>query len=268
MVPVSVVIITKNEAALIARCIQLAALITDDVVVIDTGSTDETPDILRRHNCRFFEKDWRGYGANKNAGTALARYNWILSIDADELPDTELITALYNLNLQDANVVYDIKFRSYFGEKPICFGNWGRDHHLRLFNRAVVKWSEPEVHEKLILPDNVKIKKIAGHLHHYSVQNADECNGKAVHYARLSARQYLATGKKATFAKLYFSPLFGFAKNYIFRLGFLDGMEGLDIALAIYKNTKLKYAYLKLYKKSKPVGQTEQPMPKDFAVEY
>jgi glycosyltransferase involved in cell wall biosynthesis len=268
MVPVSVVIITKNEAALIARCMQATSLITDDIVVIDNGSTDETLQIIGQYNCRLFQTNWCGYGANKNKGVALARYNWILSIDADELPDMELVTALHNIDLQDPNVAYDIKFRSYFGKKLIRFGNWGRDHHLRLFNRTTVKWSEPEVHEELILSSDITVKKIAGHLHHYSVQNIEECNSKAVYYARLSARQYHVMGKKATFTKLYLSPVFGFVKNYIFRFGFLDGAEGLDIALAIYKNTRLKYAYLRLYTKSKPVTQTTQAMHKEFAVEY
>jgi glycosyltransferase involved in cell wall biosynthesis len=245
MVPVSVVIITKNEAAFITDCIKMASLITDDIVVIDNDSSDGTPQIATSLGCRVFQKSWSGYGANKNKGIAQARYNWILSIDADEVPDQELVEALHSLKLDNPNQVYDIRFRSYFGKKLIRFGNWGNDHHLRLFNRALVKWSETEVHETLMLPANAEIVKVGGYLHHHSVTDIDDFNTKAIHYARLSAAKYYKAGKKATFVKLHFSAAFGFLRNYMVRLGFLDGAEGLAIARVIYKNTKLKYQYLK-----------------------
>lgn len=248
MVPVSVVIITKNEATLIEDCIKMACLITDDIVVIDNDSTDGTPLIASSYGCRVFRKSWSGYGSNKNKGIAEARYNWILSIDADEVPDTELIKALHDLNLDKPNIIYDIKFRSYFGKKLIRFGNWGNDHHLRLFNRSLVKWGETEVHETLLLPPDAEIKSVAGYIHHHSVTNIDDFKRKAVHYAQLSAAKYFKAGKKASFIKLHFSPAFGFLRNYIIRLGFLDGKEGLAIARVIYKNTHLKYLYLKQYK--------------------
>jgi glycosyltransferase involved in cell wall biosynthesis len=268
MVPVSIVIITKNEAALIANCIEMALLITDDIVVVDSGSTDETLNIIRQYSCRRYHKNWAGYGANKNKGIELARHNWILSIDADEVPNMELVLALYDLDLRDPNVVYDIKFRSFIGKKLIRHGSWGRDHHLRLFNRTVVKWSESEVHETLILPAAIHIKKLAGNINHYSVQNINECNIKALHYARLSAKQYMISGKKSTFFKLYFSPVFGFVKNYLFRLGFLDGAEGFNIALMIYKYTRLKYAYLKLHKQGKYIADNSPPVNNSLVVEY
>jgi glycosyltransferase involved in cell wall biosynthesis len=254
MVPVSVVIITKNEAAFIGNCVKMAALITDDIVVVDNDSTDGTPVIATRYGCRVFQKSWSGYGANKNKGIAQARYNWILSIDADEVPDEELVKAIHSLKFDDTNVVYDIRFRSYFGNKLIRFGNWGNDHHLRLFNRTTVKWGETEVHETLLMPENIKIEKTGGYLHHYSVTGVDDFKRKAIHYARLSAAKYHKAGKKASFLKLYFSPLFGFIRNYIIRLGFLDGAEGLAIARVIYKNTRLKYLYLKQWK-TKPNPQ-------------
>jgi len=268
MIPVSVVIITKNEAALIADCLKMACLISDDVVVIDNGSTDDTLKIARTFDCRVYHKSWDGYGANKNKGITLASYDWILSIDADEIADRQLVNSLRELTLTDPNVVYDIKFSSYFGAKLIKHGTWGRDHHRRLFNRTRVRWSETEVHETLLIPQNIRIKKLKGYLHHYSVQNITECNNKAVHYAKLSAVKYLNTGKRATFAKLHLSPAFSFMVSYVLRMGFLDGREGLNIALMMHKNTKLKYHYLKLYEEGKYLPLGEQPIPKKLAVEY
>jgi glycosyltransferase involved in cell wall biosynthesis len=244
MVPVSVVIITKNEAEMISRSIFMLKQITDDIIIVDNDSTDQTLNISIENGCRVYQKNWDGYGANKNKGIAFARYNWILSIDADEIPDTALLTSITELKLDDNNMVYDIPFKAYYGDKPINFGNWGRDHHIRLFNRTRVKWSEPPVHEILILPQNVRVKKLKGHLHHYSVKNAREHEAKIIHYAQLSALKYLQSGKKAGFVKLYIAPVFHFVKTYVFLLGFLDGKEGWNIAKMALKNTWLKYYYL------------------------
>jgi glycosyltransferase involved in cell wall biosynthesis len=245
MVPISVVIITKNEAEVIASCINAAKLITDDIIVVDNDSTDGTGEIASRNGCSVYHDNWDGYGANKNKGIARARYNWILSIDADEVPDEELVQSLHELELDNPGTVYDIRFKSYFGKKQIHFGSWGRDHHIRLFNRRLVKWSEAAVHETLVLPSAINIKKLKGHLHHYSIKDKVEFFDKTIYYAKLSSRKYLASGKKATFTKLHIAPLFHFLKNYIVFLGFLDGREGWDIARMISKHTWLKYRFLK-----------------------
>src|ERR1700744_5009799 len=244
MVPVSIVIITKNKAKCIADCLDMAKLITNDIVIIDNGSTDATLSIALSYGCRVYQNTWDGYGANKNKGIELAKYDWILSIDADEIPDMELVNSLHNTWLKNPEMVYDIKFRSYFGSKRIRFGNWGRDHHVRLFNRTLVKWSEPAVHETLILPKQIKKKGLKGYFHHYSVKNAYECNNKAVYYAKLSAEKYYQSGKRANIINLYVSPIFVFIKSYILLLGFLDGKEGWAISKITYKNRWLKYHYL------------------------
>jgi glycosyltransferase involved in cell wall biosynthesis len=265
MVPVSVVIITKNEADIIAACIQKSRLITDDIVVIDSGSADDTLGIAAAYGCRIYEKTWTGYGPNKNKGIEAAKYSWILSIDADEVPDDELIRSLHKLKFDGPAIVYDIKFRSYFGKKLVRFGSWGRDHHIRLFNRDLVKWSETPVHETLVLRENIQIKKINGHLHHYSVKDVNEYDNKGRYYAKLSAKKYFSAGKKASAVKLYISPFFGFVKNYIIYLGFLDGREGWDIARTTVKNTRRKYQYLS---QMENMPDKKQAVNDSFVVEY
>jgi len=266
MTPISVVIITKNEAGSIAACITACRLITDDVIVVDNDSSDATAQIALGHGCHVYTEQWGGYGANKNKGARFAKYDWILSIDADEIPDEELIRALHEARLGDPEIVYDIAFRSYYGRKPVRFGSWGRDHHIRLFNRRLVKWTEPPVHETLMLSPIIKVKKLAGHLHHYSVKDHDECHAKTIHYARLSAEKYFLSGEKATFVKLYLSPAFHFFKNYIVFLGFLDGREGWEIARMTAKQTRLKYRLLQRLTKN---NYKETPRVKDnLVVEY
>ncbi|HZY37700.1 MAG TPA: glycosyltransferase family 2 protein [Mucilaginibacter sp.] len=265
MPPISIIIITLNEADVISRCINSARRISDDIILVDNGSTDNTLRIAALSSCRIIERPWDGYGANKNKGIDLARYDWILSIDADEAPDEELIKSLHNVELNDPAAVYDIKFRSYFGSKLIHFGSWGRDHHVRLFNRRSARWSETIVHETLVMPEQVSVKKLKGYVHHYSVKNLAEYNLKCRYYAKLSAGQYFHEGKSAGFVKLYLSPLFGFIKNYVFRLGFLDGREGWQIAMAMLQNTHRKY---RLLNQMELLRHKKQARKDQFAVEY
>jgi glycosyltransferase involved in cell wall biosynthesis len=245
MVPVSIVIITKNEADIIGRSIDRAKLISHDIVVIDSGSIDGTAQIAREAGCRVYQKTWDGYAANKNKGIELAEHDWILSIDADEIPDDELILTISTLKLDDVNTVYDIKFRSYFGNKQIRFGKWGRDHHIRLFNRTRVRWSESPVHETLNIPAHTRRVRISGNLNHYSVKDVADFKNKSTNYAQLCAQKYYLDGKRSTAVKLYLSPLFNFIKNYIFYRGFLDGRAGLEIATLTLIHTRLKYNLLK-----------------------
>jgi len=266
MAPVSVVIITKNEADVIASCLDAVKLITDDIIIVDNGSTDGTREIANQYRCKVYQESWDGYGANKNKGIMCAKYNWILSIDADEIADAELISALHQLILDDPKVVYDISFRSYYGQKKIRFGSWGRDHHIRLFNRKTVKWSDSPVHETLIMPGDITVKKLRGHFHHYSVRDAGEFLSKADHYAKLSANKYLLNNKKPTFLKLHVAPLFHFVKNYIVFLGFLDGKEGWNIARMISKHTRLKYRLLK--NQPLPVNKEAPKLKDNLVVEY
>ena len=244
MLPVSIVIITKNEADIIARCIEKARQITDDIVIIDNGSTDATVEIAFTYGCRVYKKQWDGYGANKNKGIDAARYHWILSLDADEIPNDELIASLHQINFDDFDVVYDIKFKSYFGDKLVRYGSWGRDHHIRLFNRNHVKWSETPVHENLLMPPNVVTKKLDGSIQHYSVKNIAEYRSKSIYYARLSAKKYFENGRQADVLKRFLSPVFSFVRSYILFLGFLDGSAGWHIALINSKHTWLKYQLL------------------------
>ena len=265
MIPVSIVIITKNEGAVIEQCIKRSKLITNDIVIIDNGSTDDTLIIAAKHGCRIYNRPWISYGTNKNLGNELAAHNWILSIDADELPDEELINTLHTIPLNDANVVYDIPFRSYCGMQPVLHGNWGREHHIRLFNRESVRWAETIVHESLVLNKGIQIKKIKGHLHHYTISNIDEYDRKCNYYAKLCAEQYFKNGKKAGVVKMYLSPVFGFFKSYFILLGFLDGRLGWLIAKTNFVNTRRKYTYLNRFE---TLPQKKPAVKESFAIEY
>jgi glycosyltransferase involved in cell wall biosynthesis len=242
---ISVVIITRNEAHIIANTLQSLQAVTDDIVIVDSGSTDETIAICKKYNALVIETDWSGYGINKNKGIAAAKHDWILSLDADEAIDAELQQSLLNLSLSNSSEVFDIRFKNFFCGTWIRFGEWGFDWHIRLFNRTKVHWNNVAVHENLVFPDDARVTKLKGNILHYTVQNRNEYNAKTDHYARMNAKKYLEAGKKPNFFKQYLSPAFAFIQHYIFRLGFLDGAAGFIIAKTTARYTFLKYRYLK-----------------------
>jgi glycosyltransferase involved in cell wall biosynthesis len=242
---ISVVIITKNEAHIIANTLQSLQAVTNDIVIVDSGSTDGTVAICKKFNATVIETDWGGYGINKNKGIDAAKHDWILSLDADEAIDAELQQSLLQLALTNSNEVFNIRFKNFFCNKWIRFGEWGFDWHIRLFNRKKVQWNNVAVHENLVFPDGVIVTKIKGNILHYTVQNLAEYDAKTDYYARMNANKYVAAGKKANIFKQYFSPLFAFIQHYIFRLGFLDGKAGFIIAKTTARYTFLKYHYLK-----------------------
>jgi glycosyltransferase involved in cell wall biosynthesis len=242
---ISVVIITKNEAHIIANTLQSLQPVTNDIVIVDSGSTDETVAICKKMNATVIETDWGGYGINKNKGIELAKHDWILSLDADEAIDAELQQSLLQLALANDDEVFNIRFKNFFCNKWIRFGEWGFDWHIRLFNRKKVHWNNVAVHENLVFPGDVIVTKLKGNILHYTVQNRKEYNAKTDYYARMNAKKYVEAGKKPNFFKQYLSPAFSFIQHYIFRLGFLDGAAGFIIAKTTARYTFLKYRYLK-----------------------
>ncbi len=243
---ISVVIITKNEAHIIGNTLQSLQPAISDMVIVDSGSTDDTVKICRQFNAHVIETNWTGYGINKNKGIAAAKNDWILSLDADEAIDEELKRSLQQLSLQDENEVFNIRFKNFFCNKWIRFGEWGFDKHIRLFNRKKITWNNAAVHENLIFPEDVKVTMLKGNILHYTVQSRKEYTDKMTGYARMNAQKYFESGKKANFFKLYLSPVFAFLQHYIFRLGFLDGKEGFLIAKTTSMYTFMKYRYLKV----------------------
>lgn len=241
MCPVSVVIMTKNEAAIIGRTLACLRGFTDDIILVDNGSTDGTVEIAKQNGCRIIHnKEWRGYGPVKNIGIDAARYDWILSLDADECADAQLLQSISAIDFSNSGIAYDLPFKTYFGNKEIRFGEWAGDHHVRLVNRKKIRWSDDAVHEYLVIPEGTTIRRLAGAVHHYTIDNAVELRQKFIRYAELNAQRY--HGKKnASLLKTWGSPAFSFLKNYIFRLGFLDGSEGFTIAKLSAYYTWLKY---------------------------
>jgi glycosyltransferase involved in cell wall biosynthesis len=241
----SVVIICRNEAHIIGRTIAAAQKVTDDIVVVDSGSTDGTQQVVTGSGARLLETGWDGYGPNKNKGVLLAKHDWILSIDADELIDDTLAAQLQALELTDPTVVYNIRFRAFLGDKMIRFGEWAGDEHIRLYNRHHVNWNDAQVHESLKLPAGTKTMRLKGYIHHYTSRDLQDFASKTMDYAMLNAMKYYQMGKRSSWLQRRISPTFSFILNYLLRLGFLDGESGYTVARMNAWYTWLKYTKLR-----------------------
>ncbi len=241
----SIVIVCKNEAAVIKHVLDSAQTVTDDIVLYDSGSTDGTLTIAQQYkNVQLHQGPWLGFGKTKQAATALAKWDWILSLDADEALDETLQQTLAQLSLNDPLTAYDIPFKNFLGRKYLRWGEWGFDSHVRLFHRGHAGWSDAAVHEQLLLPKHGVLKKLRGHVLHRTVRDLTVYSRKVTDYALLNAAKYHTAGKKATALKRYIAPPFTFLKFYVFMLGFLDGWEGFLCARMTAYYTFLKYARL------------------------
>ncbi|HMG66927.1 MAG TPA: glycosyltransferase family 2 protein [Chitinophagaceae bacterium] len=241
---ISVVIVCKNEEREIGRSLESLRGLTDDIVVLDTGSKDATMEIVRKEGVRLFEENWEGFGKTKKKATVLAKYDWILNLDADEAIDEELKKSLLNASLNNESEVFLIKFKNFLGNKYLRFGEWGGDKHIRIFNRKKINWNEATVHERLLLIPETKITRLKGFILHHTVSSVAEYAEKTLKYGLLSAEKYSEEGKNSSWPKIYLAPVFTFLKYYIFKLGFLDGRAGFICARMTFRYTFIKYARL------------------------
>jgi glycosyltransferase involved in cell wall biosynthesis len=248
MQPISVVIIVKNEAHILPQTIAAVKQITDDVVVCDTGSTDDTIKVASNCGARVVEEAWIGFGLTKNKANTYAKHNWILQLDADEIPDEQLQQALLQLPLNNSKELFNMQFKTFLGEQWIRYGEWGKDEHIRLFNRTTVQWNEAPVHEKLIYDASFTITNMQGYINHKTMRNMQEFEQKMKAYGIKGGEKYFEQNKTGGWYKQYTSAFFNFIKNYFFKLGFLDGKAGWQVARMNAWYTYLKYHTLQQLK--------------------
>ena len=225
----SIVVITRNEADNIERCLNALRQVSDDIVVVDAFSEDGTPDLARELGARVIQKTWEGYSQNKNFGNQQARHDWILSIDADEALSEELIRTLQQ-HCPEPKTVYELDRLTNFCGKWIYHSGWYPEWKPRLFDRRAVSWQGDFVHETLDIPPGFRRVRLKGKLLHYSYKNDKDHLQRLEHYAALAAQDLYARGKRSTLLKRWFAPVWRFLRTYIFQLGFLDGKAGWKIS--------------------------------------
>ncbi len=227
--PISTVIITLNEARNVVACIQAASLVSEEIIVLDSGSADDTVVLAENAGARVIQQDWLGYSQTKNIGNQQTSHDWILSLDADEVLSPELIDAIQHCAYEPDTVYLLNRLNNYCGHW-VRYCNWYPDYVYRLFPKKDCEWEGQFVHEKLSYPTHFKVKKLSGHLLHYTYRTPEEHLAKIERYARLSAEDKISRGKNLNLLKRWFSPLFRFINVYLIHLGFLDGKTGFQIA--------------------------------------
>lgn len=245
MPKLSAVIITFNEERNIGRCLESIQGVVDDIVVVDSFSTDGTKAICTAYGVNFIEREWQGYSATKNFGNDQAKNDHILSLDADEALSPELKASI--LNAQDDGAYSFNRLTNYCG-KWIKHGGWYPDVKLRIFDRRTAKW-EGSIHEELVLDVGVHTHKLHGDLLHYSFYTVEEHQAQAQKFAKLKAEQMKTKGRTYNAALHLLAPVWKFIQQYCLKMGFLDGASGLRIARISAGSVAQRYKELKALNK-------------------
>jgi glycosyltransferase involved in cell wall biosynthesis len=247
MAEVSAVIITKNEEANIGRCLDSVAW-ADEIVVVDSGSTDDTCQLATEKGALVYKIDWRGYGPAKAFSVEKASKEWVLSIDADEEVSNELrdeIKAV--LSDSPAHAGYDMPRLTRFLDRWIRHCGWYPDRVLRLFHKDHGNFNDAAVHEKVVL--NGSLGHLRGHLLHWCYPTLDHYLTKSNRYTTLGAEQAFETGKRAGWFDITLRPAASFVSHYVIRQGFRDGLEGFLVSSLSAMAVLSKYAKLRTMQK-------------------
>ncbi|MEP7141022.1 MAG: glycosyltransferase family 2 protein [Caldimonas sp.] len=253
-VSLAVVIVAKNEAARIADCVASAAF-ADEVLVLDSGSTDRTAEIAEAAGARVVVTDWPGYGPQVARGFSMAGSDWVLSLDADERVPPALQREIVAAIGSDAFDGYRLPRWSEFCGRVLHHGGWRPDRTLRLGRRAKAGFTRDFLHAHMTVDG--RVGDLVASLAHHSYPDIHDVLEKLDRYSSGSARDMQARGRTGSLAKAVAHGLFAFVRTYLLKLGFLDGRHGL--MLAIYNAEYAYYKYLKLMFMQSPPGPPEFP---------
>ncbi len=240
----SVVIITFNEEQNIQRCLESVQAVADEIVVVDSFSTDKTAEICHKYQVRFIQQAFLGYVEQKNFASAQASYDWILSLDADEALSEKLTNEILSLKKQEnlqADAFSMPRLTNYLG-KWIRYTDWYPDRRIRLFHRKKAYWAGINPHDYIQMQNkNSAVGKLNGDILHYSYYSIPQHIAQLNHFTSIMAETLVKNGKKAPLYKLFINPLWKFFYSYVLRLGFLDGYYGFVVCAISAFATFVKY---------------------------
>ena len=245
MPKISAVIITFNEELFIDKCLSSIGGVADEIVVVDSFSTDATEEICKKYNVKFIKHKFEGYRDQKNYALTLATYNNILSLDADEALSDKLRESILAVKESWKYDGYLFNRRNNFCGKWIRYSAWYPDRQLRLFYSDKGKFGELNLHEKFIMSNGGTVSKLKGDLLHWTCTSLQDHLEKTNQFSIIGAKEYFNAGKKANIFTPYIHSIWGFIRSYVIRGGFLDGRNGLLICSLYAKSTFKKYKYLR-----------------------
>lgn len=258
---ISATIIAQDEERNIARAIEQVRW-ADEIIVVDSGSSDRTREIATAMGARVFEESWRGYAAQKNHAATLASHDWIFSLDADEAPSAALQDELRAFQeTPPDHAAYSVPRLSQFMGRWIRHSGWYPDRKVRLYDRRQAHWSGDHVHERIVC--TTPVGALTHDLLHYAYPTLSGYLAKTDRYTTLAAQQLVADGRRVGVADILSRPAFAFVKSLILRQGYRDGLEGLLIARTAAYYVGLKYA--KAYYLARDASAASSPTRPDGA---
>jgi glycosyltransferase involved in cell wall biosynthesis len=248
MQKISAIIITFNEEQNILRCLQSLEGIADEIVVVDSFSTDKTREICERYGVRFIEHAFEGYIDQKNWALDKTTHNAILCLDADEVLSDELRKSISKIKTKWVADGYFFTRTTFLGKRPIKHGCWYPDYKLRLFDKRKGRFGGTNPHDNVIMCTGAKVKYIKDTILHYSFESLDDFYRQSEHLSVFAAKAMYKKGKKINQVALWIKTGWAFFHSYIIKAGFLDGKTGFIISRVIAASTYSKYCQLrKLY---------------------
>jgi len=243
LLDLSVVIVTLNEEKNISRAINSIKDIANEILIIDSGSTDKTIEIAEKLGAKVIFNHWEGYPSQVQFGIDNTNNKYVLVLDADEEVSVELKQSIINVFEQNLFSKYDcfaVNRKTFYVNKFLEH-IWQPEYRIRLFNKEKVRY-EGFLHEKVIC--NGKTSKLNGYLYHYTYKDIFQHYTKSLKYAKISAEELYKRGKKFRYHNLIINPLWAFFRQYFLKLGFLDGIRGLSVSMSYLFSTFLKYLFL------------------------
>ena len=245
MIKLSGVIITYNEEEHLRKCLSSLVDVVDEIIVVDSYSTDNTQEICKEFNVTFIQQKFLGYFEQKNFALEQASYNHVLSLDGDEALSDGLKTSILELKKDWKYAGYYCNRRNNYCGKWIRFSDWYPDKKLRLFKKDSGEWKGINPHDTFKLKSNIKSGKLKGDILHWIYRDYDEHKQKVEQFSTIGAKSYFDLKISASLFKVYFRPSWAFFKSYILRLGILDGVSGWRICKQAFIVTYLKYSKLR-----------------------
>lgn len=257
MMPITATIITHNEEHNIERCLNALIGVADEIVVVDSNSTDATVEICSRYGCRIVKRAFSGYGSQRQYATSLATHRYILSIDADEVVTEELRLAILRLKESgelDRHRMYGLEMVSYVCGQPMNYSGFEPHHEVRLFDKRYATWDLRDVGERVSHSDSVIPAKLPGCVNHYRCNSFDELRAKELRHAAIRARVLAAREKGIGFLTPRVKALGAFLSCHFRQRALLDGAAGRRIAALRYSST------LAAYRDARRLKSTEAPV--------
>ncbi len=245
MESLSVAIITFNEAHRIEACLSAVRSVADEIVILDSGSTDDTLSMAKKFGAVCHTHPFDGHIEQKNRILQFTQYPLVLSLDADEVVDAKLAEAIMAVKKNRQADAYMVQRLNHYGQQPIYHGGWFPDKKYRLWVKTCGRWSGQNPHDSFELNPGTTTAQLPGYLHHFSFPDAKSHAEKSKKYAQIAAEAYWKAGKTAYPGKGILHGLSRWVRDYVWRRGFLDGKAGWNIAAITYKEIVLKYALLK-----------------------